>query len=459
MTNTEMVFIKELTPRNKLSPQLNENIISDLLEQGFFDSDNFSFVGIYYCHHYNKIIVGIPKYRNLPTTSEENCALLEEIGLICRIAEQANFPSDPRQDDRFQSSQLRGALHHSNPYELAVFILQDYAENGLYQERTTKKRNDGVGSRSWGKTLRHTIPVFDREPLYLRPISIQHKRANSSIITPLHAHVVKLCAKLLQPLQLFENVQLPEDVQPLPTNIDCSQYIPVINEKLTQTFSDRELRLLRGLRAWCGQTPHNQTRFGVTTFERIWEYATGRYFGNVAVTSSGPPRYYRSNEKDPYKGKGEAIPDILYVANDGTKKCLAIFDAKYYTPHWENGVIWGAPANSDIAKQIQYYHSLKRRYPDSAIRFCNAFLLPEKIDDKLYRYWGYAIESDEQNDEIVKTLACPTAKPDVSDLVLLYGVDPMRLWKACLQGKCLSQENLFEDFIDNFAAVQKNNRA
>lgn len=454
MTNTEIVFIRELTPRDKLPPELDEGIKSVLFEQDFFDKGNFSFVGIYYCLPYEKIIVGVPKYRNLPSTAEEKRTLLDEIGLICRVAEQANLPSSSRQDDQFQSSKLRGTPHHSNPFDLAMFLLRDYAENGLYQERTTKKRNDGIGTRSWGKTLRHTIPIFDREPLYLRPISIQHKRANSSIITPLHAHVVKLCASLLQPLQLFANVQLPEDIQPLPANVDYSQYIPMLNEKLTQTFSDRELRLLRGLRAWCGQTPHNQTRFGVTNFEDIWEYATARYFGNISETKSGPPHYYLSSEKDPYSGVGDAIPDILYVANDGSKKCLAIFDAKYYTPRWKEGVVFGAPANSDVAKQIQYYHSLKHRYPDPTIQFCNAFLLPETIGNTLYRYWGYAIENDEQNDEIMNILSCPATKSDASDVVLLYGVDPIQLWRACIQGHHLSQEKLFKDFIEKFQTVQ-----
>lgn len=454
MTNTEIVFIRELTPRDKLPPELDEGIKSILFEQDFFDKGNFSFVGIYYCLPYEKIIVGVPKYRNLPSTAEEKRSLLDEIGLICRVAEYANLPSSPKQEDQFQSSKLRGTPHHSNPFELAMFLLRDYAENGLYQERTTKRRNDGIGTRSWEKTLRHTMPIFDREPLYLRPISVQHKRANSSIITPLHAHAVKLCASLLQPLQLFENAHLPENIQPLPVNVDYSQFIPVINEKLTQTFSERELRLLRGLRAWCGQTPHNQTRFGVTNFEDIWEYATARYFGNIAETKSGPPHYYLSSEKDPHIGVGDAIPDILYVANDGSKKCFAIFDAKYYTPHWKPGFVWGAPANSDVAKQIQYYHSLKHRYPDPTIQFCNAFLLPETIGNTLYRYWGYAIENDEQNDEIMKIMSCPAAKPDASDVVLLYGVDPMQLWKACIQGTHLSQEKLYEDFIEKFQAVQ-----
>ena len=51
-------------------------------------------------------------------------------------------------------------------------------------------------------------------------------------------------------------------------------------------------------------------------------------------------------------------------------------------------------------------------------------------------------------------LSCPATNSDASDVVLLYGVDPIQLWMACIQGHHLSQEKLFEDFIEKFQTVQ-----
>ena len=195
-----------------------------------------------------------------------------------------------------------------------MFLLQDYAENGLYRERVTKVRNDGVGSVNWNRTLRHTNPVFDREPIYLRPVTVQNRQAFSGDITALHAHIVGLCARLLQPLMLFENLALPDGTAPLAVDTDCARFIPLLNEKMSRTFSERNLRLLKALRAWCGQTPYNQRRFGVTSFELLWQYAANLYFGNIADTRSDVPLYYKaagSGTYDVYSGTGNAIPDTL----------------------------------------------------------------------------------------------------------------------------------------------------
>ncbi len=458
MAETKCFFIPELTARGSLPPELGEELSDELAAEGFFNRDVFSFVGIYYSVRRDAIVIGAPKYWPFTDGSPQDRPLLmEEIGLLCQVAAQADLPSGPRCDDQFRPSELHGAMHTSNPYELAVFLLQDYAENGLYQERVTKVRRDGVGSYSWSRTLRHTAPVFDRRrPLYLQPISVQRRRAASAWITPLHAYAVRSCAKLLQPLRLFKDLELPEGAALPPPGLDLSQYIPVLNEKLVQTFSERDLRLLRALRAWCGQTPFNRTRFGVTSFELLWQYAANRYFGNVSDTRSGVPKYYIDADPDKprvFSGVGDAIPDILYAAREPAgRKGLAIFDAKYYCPRWRagEGRVTGAPPNSDIAKQIQYYHSLRSRYPDDKLRFSNAFLLPDTAAEGLYRYMGSATEADAQNQEIANKLGCTLPAAVSSDRVLLYGVNPTELWKACLKNKKVSSQEIFQEFIPRF---------
>ena len=332
--------------------------------------------------------------------------------------------------------------------------MQDYAENGLYMERTRRLRTDGVGRQSWSHTMRRMKPVFDREPLYLRTVSVQSRRACSASVTPLHAYAIHQCAKLLQPLGLFEQVLLPDAA--MGVNGDLARYIPLLNEKMNQTFSERELHLLRALRSWCGLSPYHRVRFGVTGFERLWEYAAKAYFGNIAQTGSGAPCYYRQSEAGGYSrfvGTGQAIPDILYAGvSDGRVSGLAIFDAKYYVLYWdEKGErIYGAPPNSDIAKQIQYFHSLSQRYSGGSIQFGNAFLLPHPLEDQMYRYAGYAAENDRQRQEILSMLPGLKSAESTRDLVLLYLVDPERLWKACLKGEHISSGEVFQEFIARF---------
>ena len=222
---------------------------------------------------------------------------------------------------------------------------------------------------------------------------------------------------------------------------------------MNQTFSDRELRLLRALRSWCKEGPYNQTRLGVTSFEDFWEATTKKYFGNIEHTRSGPPKYYLDGSVNAYIGSGEAIPDIL---NAGTSvpsdPYLAIFDAKYYCPIFDdtNSRVYAAPPNSDIAKQIQYYYSLKNQYPTAL--FSNAFLIPCCSDGTMYRCVGYAVPNTDWHDDIAKkaSLSKPSANASATDRVLIYQVDPTQLLNACLHDTHISDISVFNDFIKPF---------
>lgn len=453
METSGIVFIRELTRWGDLP--LSETLKNELAAQGFFNGTAFRFVGLYYSARENMVVAGYPKYRPVPATSRDRRETLDEIGQICRLAAQAGLPSSPVFDDLFQPFAPQGADRRTSPYELSVFLMRDYAENGLYRERSCEIRRDGVGRRSWTRTIRYTQPVFAEEPLYLNPITVRSRRADDRDITPLHAHVVRQCARLLGPLGLGQGVRLPEGGE-IWEEEDLTRYVPAINARLSRTYADRELRLLRALRTWCGMSADHRARFGVVCPELLWEYAAKRYFGNIARTASGTPWYYALTEAGDYEryaGAGQAIPDILYAGTGGDgRRGLAIFDAKYYVPRWDRagGRVYGAPPNADIAKQIQYFHSLRQRWPEAAVEFGNAFLLPCPLEDRLYRYGGCAMENDRQSREIGGLLPGLGPPEGPRDLVLFYLVDPRRLWEACLRGESVSREEIFSEFIPRF---------
>lgn len=462
MSSTAIIFVKELTnwdhfpgdvpPESKsvwdaMPHATQEELKADLTKQGFFKGASFSFVGIYYSCVAETVVIGFPKYLSTPSATQ----ILEHVNLICKVAAKIFSQSSIRFENQFHPFNPQRTAHISNPYDLAVFLLRDYAENGLYTERKRQIRTDGIGQRNWTQTMQHTTPIFDRSPVYLHPITVKSTRKISDTITPLHAYIVNQCARILQPLGLFQNLTLP--TAPNMDRVDLSRYVPAINSKMNQTFSDRELRLLRALRNWCKEGPYNQTRLGVTSFEDFWEAATKQYFGNIAHTRSNPPKYYLDGSRNAYIGRGEAIPDIL---NAGTNASfgpyLAIFDAKYYCPIFDdaNSRVYAAPPNSDIAKQIQYYYSLKKQYPTAL--FSNTFLIPCCSDHTMYRCMGYAVPNTDWHDEIAKKicLSKTTASSSHGDRVLIYQVDPTQLLNACLRDSHILDSNVFDDFIKPF---------
>ena len=464
MPNTTIIFAKELTswdyfpgdvpPESKsgwdsLPHATQEELKADLAKQGFFKGTSFSFVGIYYSCVVETVVVGFPKYLSAQSASASQ--ILEHVNLICKVAAKMLPQSSLRFENQFHPSHPQRTAHISNTYDLAVFLLRDYAENGLYTERKRQIRTDGIGQRNWTQTIQRTAPIFDRSPVYLHPITVKSTKKNSDTITPLHAYIVNQCSRILQPLGFFQNLTLP--AAPNLDHVDLSHYIPAISSKMNQTFSDRELRLLRALRSWCKEGPYNQTRLGVTSFEYLWEAATKQYFGNIEHTHSSPPKYYLDGSSKAYTGSGEAIPDILNAGTStSSNPYLAIFDAKYYCPIFNdaNSQVYAAPPNSDIAKQIQYYYSLKSQYPSAL--FSNAFLIPICSDYTMYRYMGYAVPNTDWHDDIAKKI--PLSKTPASgspaDRVLLYQVDPTRLLNACLHDTHISEINVFNDFIKPF---------
>ena len=151
----------------------------------------------------------------------------------------------------------------------------------------------------------------------------------SQLVTNLHIWIINRCARLLQGIGQFEELELPKvKIEFDDSNLD--HYVPYLLSKLTTVFSDREIRLIKALAAWCGQSSFYRNQMGTTTFDRIWEYATKQVFGNIEKTSSGPPSYF-INEQE-YLARGDAIPDILrvFVHHNSRNGIIGILDAKYY---------------------------------------------------------------------------------------------------------------------------------
>ena len=166
MSSTAIIFAKELTrwedfpgdvpPESKsvwnaLSHATQEELKADLAKQGFFSGTSFSFIGIYYSCVAEAVVIGFPKYLSTPSVPQ----ILEHVNLICKVAAKIFSQSSVRFENQFHPFNPRRTAHISNPYDLAVFLLRDYAENGLYTERKRQIRTDGIGPVSYTHLRAH----------------------------------------------------------------------------------------------------------------------------------------------------------------------------------------------------------------------------------------------------------------------------------------------------------------
>lgn len=456
-----LLLIRELTPINSSFFSSHTPVVQDLLDNGFFHNQLFSFVGVYYSSSTETTVIGYPKYIPEFNQEEDPTEIINHVDLVCKVVEKAR---------PFLDKSLVESSYDFNPYynqigsqwvsayDLATFILHDYMEYGIYYERTREYKHNGKGNINWRRTISCLQPIIDKEVIYLKTINQFSKEIHSQIITPLHIWIVNRCANLLKGLGKYSELETPEVSEEF-NDDNLNQYIPYLLGKLSYVFNDREIRLLKALSSWCEKSTFYRNRFGITTFNRIWEYASKQVFGNIDDTKSGPPKYVIQGTQ--YIGKGDSIPDILrvFIDKESRKGYIGILDAKYYLPTFaaDLNYIYGAPSNADISKQISYYRYLRQQYPGKDIMFTNAFLLPcfSGNINNLYQHIGYAINNDNRNMEIELRMEGIVPKETMkNDQILLFQINPSRLFEACLNEIRIDNAEFIDSFILPFQEIE-----
>ncbi|QIB70054.1 LlaJI family restriction endonuclease [Aminipila butyrica] len=485
MKRPELLLIREgsrIGGREKGQPWSAHPVLPELMECGFFSGQRFTFVGIYYSSKTDTSVIGYPKYLKSDIGSQELPAVLHHVGLICQLVERAQSQLDR---SRFEEAYAFDAYHAQehqqqvDRFQLASWLLQDYQNNGIYFSKKSELKRNGNGPIQWQQTISQGTPLLGRDVVYLDTFHRQNQQDYSQLLTQLHGFILRQCGLLMQGLGQYQELELPEaeDFD----GSDLSQFTAYLADRLTVVFSEREVRLLKALWAWCGQSAFYRRQLGVTAFEQIWEYAAKAVFGNLTDTRSGPPHYILQNRE--YQAQGDFIPDILRVYQHPSADCrvIGILDAKYYCPQVnpDNGLLYGAPANGDIAKQIGYYRYTKTLYFQGDIRYTNAFLFPatDPEQEEMFQQLGYACPNRQHHREIDQLLgldknevqqqlesrrerweaeegeACAEAWPE--DRVLLFSVRPDLLYQWCLRGEKVTEEAFYHGFVEPFQAEQR----
>lgn len=456
MKEPSLLLVQELSSINNLRTVCSDNVINEMRNAGFFKKTSFTFIGVFYSYEEDITVIGYPKYMPKYPDEIELEEVIKHVSLVCKVIEQTKaYLRDSLVDtsNNFSEYINQQSRDYVDKYSLATFIMQDYIKNGVYFSKVRKHMLNVEGNVNWDRTVNSISPIIDKNILYLETMGSEYKADYSQLITSLHIWIINCCSKFLKALGQYQEVEIPEIIHNFQDE-ELKQYIPYIQKKITNVFSDREVHLLKSLVSWCGVSVFYQKQMGTTTFDRIWELATNKVFGNVNNTKSGNPIYCIDDVR--YKAKGDSIPDILRVFSDDIKKqgYIGILDAKYYCPIINNEAkeIYRVPADSDISKQIAYYRYFKSMFKGLDIMFTNAFLLPkyEEDNETLYNNIGYAIKNDEINLEIEKLLHLRCLPTEKIDKVLLYEINPTCLYRYFLEDKKISNISFYNDFIVPF---------
>ena len=262
-----------------------------------------------------------------------------------------------------------------NQLSLICTLLDDFRQHGIYTKRREVKKYNS-GKTDWKRTINKVVPFPDRknQPVYLDTYGIQRQYFNNCEIALIHASIIHyldnhfswIVSGNLKPIA-------PElrDYSSPKGNIEYQ--ISKLKNELSQTYSDRDIRLLKLLISYLqSESGTNTSDFiaGLGKFHTCWEHMLGKVLKHtVNLNDKLPvPAYIDKKGIVHAANKKGMRTDIILCKEE--EKSYTVADAKYYAAT----EVGNAPGWGDIVKQLFYEKALKEIYVKASIK--NVFVFP-----------------------------------------------------------------------------------
>lgn len=452
-----MIILKELKPYNESAllekfdiDRCELNDILKILEAKKIIKYNpknevqFLYVGIIIVSH--KLMFILPKYILCATRKEELSHMRNIVRLLNEFSEREKLEESDIEDINLEQETLE-----SNLIAIISFLLDDYIENGLYQNEIDVIEFNGDGDINWDKTIDQIYPVMIGDQwLYADLVTSKSSIDYKQFITLLHGRVINECIGFFNGTGL--NEILSYDLDMVDNAIDGIEDIEKVERELEKEiviqFNDRKRRVLHAIKSYLekksGLSDTKLMLYGTRNFKWIWEVVCGHIFDNEFVKKGTKskyeifgiesPKWNIGNEtdlklNDVEMKKNRLTPDILKVIIKDNVKYLLILDAKYYNVRLSNSKIEGSPGIEDITKQYLYHSALKNYIEDNKIdKVLNAFLVPthkktcvpgEVFLDFMRMYSNTDIKLMKLNVNEVINMYCNNKKYNFSDFIVM----------------------------------------
>ncbi len=415
----------------------------------------------------------------LPKYLKDTCVVANEISLIIKAIEKTGYLYDYVSEASFTENKYNSDYKRITQYNLAKWIINDYSMNGIFYIKERKCSSISKGRINWDKTVTKKIPYIDEDDVfYHNPLNTYIKRNDSILLSEIHRCAVREAISYIEKFGEAETVIWPDCNTSMLGKLQ--QYSGVVKTFQRTVFSNRDITLLRALEAWCGgYSKYYELPVGTVSFEKVWEDCLREVFGNIPKNFSfGSPEYRLGTGKQ--QVDNDSIPDIINISKDNDNEVrFLLLDAKYYLgeiletkrslTNLKNGYQWihGLPGYKDIAKQFDYYQTLRCEY--GIENGLNAFLLPwydiaglEGVEQdeerpKWCRYLGYAYkgEIEPSKDSICEKLESLGVKYNPKQnitnssgkKVLVVQIDPNWLYGEMLNQR-LEKEEVINEIWD-----------
>ena len=379
-----------------LLPEYKDSFLSDLKKflYDFFgkkekDSTDpgFKYVGLleYSAGKHNYMLYFLPKYYDINTVAsakeilDKSTPVYKHFSLVLKTINKYRLEKSHSaiKENRLQT-QLEletETADHSSKLAVAVTLIEDYLENGVYTNMKNRRSLCGNGEIDWQHTINTVDPVIrDEAPYYFDYWTADRIVNTETLIARLHEAIIKDCSISLAQWGLDELLELET---PMPYEGELSDFgdkdgiVAIINQELSVQFITQKQNLLKLMRTYIELENTSITEgvsmFGTGSFHAVWEKVCGTVFGNQLDEPIDPvllPKEMKEKQINKWSdiearakwciGKAEIdaeSPDEKdasklrpdFVALDEKKNILYILDAKYYVPVFNGNCVTACP--------------------------------------------------------------------------------------------------------------------
>lgn len=298
-----------------------------------------------------------------------------------------------------------------NLLAVLMFLLQDYYENGVYNNTEEIIESNGSGEILWDKTINETFTLLSGNRPYYTELQTKKRRNDDyDYFTRLHECILTKASKELLDadlLDIFEITGVNLTDEEIDEFGDKEYILYRIEKELNIQFNTRKQLVLKTIFAYIDYSGSLYDAdclsiFGTNSFNLVWEGVCADIMDNQlekrleALKLPVPlkSQYDKKKklieliEKPLWTATGKTandtlIPDLVSISESEHGYDFIIFDAKYYTARLEINVTpKGQPGIESITKQYLYqlaYQQFIKEHEFSTVKNC--FLMPTEEDE------------------------------------------------------------------------------
>ncbi|CEP43692.1 LlaJI family restriction endonuclease [Paraclostridium sordellii] len=235
------------------------------------------------------------------------------------------------------------------PIKIAIWLLSNYENNGIYNEYIHNYKVDKRGNTNWSRTIKTQIPYISNNNLVYTDFVVRKKNndINNKVIL-IHKAVIESCINNMGWLYPHINIDRGNKL-PFSKTI-C---INILKKELSLSNLDSKKQLLKNMINFLRCTGDDIDNFKMEEYKteyfmNIWEDMLNVVLGNENAENYYPNAQWNIIGKDSIDASS-LRPDIILR----DEKIVYVLDAKYYK-YGVTGNVLDLPQSSDITKQMLY---------------------------------------------------------------------------------------------------------